>query len=192
MKTRMCAVLILGLGLVVGCSGVNNTANPDAARDALGAPDTRALPDTLDAREIGDTPISSNGDATVARDAAGDGTSAPDTQGTPDRTQAPDTGAREINPSCPAPDGGAPYPFYCGRGIIGSICEDLLYPPECIAGEWTCGTTDYGRPWPRQDQCTCFGPVPRGPGGHCECIGRVYRCTSDGGTPDAADSATSG
>jgi hypothetical protein len=173
MKTRTCAVpiavLVLGLGLVVGCSGDDKTANLDAARDALGASDTPAP----DARALGDTPISSNdGDAADTR-------------------EAPDT-RRETNSSCPAPDGGASYPFYCGRGIIGSICEDLLYPPECIAGVWSCGTTDYGRPWPRQDQCTCFGPVPRGPGVSCECVDHAYRCTSDGGTPDAADASASG
>lgn len=82
--TRMLAVLVLGLGLVVACSGDDKTAGPDApAPDAAVVLDTRALSDTTpDTRASGDTPIPPNdGDAADTR--------------APDVATAPDTGGRE-------------------------------------------------------------------------------------------------
>jgi hypothetical protein len=175
--------------------------------DAAGPFDTRSTSKTLDALDVGGvvgpqrfdtgtlgdtTPVDAP-DAPVAPDAAKplDALDANEAGSMLEPREAGSTpDSREVGgetKGCSFIDGGqypSPYPFRCGRGYIGSICDDVLYPPQCIAGEWSCGTDNAGRPWPREDQCTCVGQIPSGYA-RCECIGHSWKCyEGDGGSSD--------
>jgi hypothetical protein len=123
-----------------------------------------------------------------------DAKDAPDTAKTPDTLDSREAGtSSEVGETkgCAFTDGGSRYPFYCGRGWIDGICEDVLDPPQCIAGAWSCGTDAVGRPLPRADQCTCIGQVPRGYA-RCECIGHAWKCyEGDGGSSEVRDATPS-
>jgi hypothetical protein len=131
--------------------------------------------------------------ASDAKDAAlaiaPDAPLAPDTARTRDTLDSRETGDTR---GCQLLDAPYRYPFSCARGGIGSLCDDVTFPPQCIAGEWNCGRPEFGPPYVRADQCACFGIGPSQPGMRCVCGAQGWQCSPiDGGAVDTKDAALS-